>query len=226
MSVNLTIYMVIGLIIGVILHEYMHGRVADILGDKTARNAGRLTLNPIPHIDIFGSILIPLVLIVLRSPILFGYAKPVPINPFFLRKPRRDMLLVALAGPTTNFTIALVFALIGLVMRLAGVDTVSASSVGFQISEPFAFLYMAALINVWLGLFNLIPIPPLDGSHILEFFLSPSARETYEKIAPFGFIIILALLFVISRVLAGPLNAILGVIQSIMGLPAAPVRFG
>ena len=187
-----TVYFLIGLAIGVVFHEYMHGRVADMLGDHTARNAGRLTLNPIPHIDPFGTILLPLALIVFRSPFLFGYAKPVPVNPFFFKNPRRDMLLVALAGPLTNFALAFLVAMIGMVIRLAGVNPFGSAN------EIFIALFLIAEINVVLAFFNLIPVPPLDGSHIVEFFLPPRARKTYESMAPYGFMVILLFLWLLG----------------------------
>ncbi|MDD5748554.1 MAG: site-2 protease family protein [Actinomycetota bacterium] len=186
MSETQTAGFIIGLIVGVILHEYMHGRVADILGDHTARNAGRLTLNPIAHIDPFGSILLPLVLIVLRSPFIFGYAKPVPVNPFFLRKPERDMLLVSLAGPVTNVGVAFIFALVGMVFRLFGLE--GAGSL-------LELIFCAAQVNIVLAIFNLIPIPPLDGSHILEYFLPERMKEMYRSMGAFGFIIIFVLIW-------------------------------
>jgi Zn-dependent protease len=210
------IYIAIGLFIGVICHEYMHGRVADWRGDHTARNAGRLTLNPIPHIDPFGTVLLPLgLLLISRGQFTFGYAKPVPVNPFFLKK-RRDMVLVALAGPLTNFAVALVIALIGMVIHLAGVSTTS----GFQISELFMFLYFAAFINVWLGVFNLIPVPPLDGSHILEYFLPASAQTAYEKIAPFGFIIVFVFLWLSGNLFFTLLHPLFVLLGRIMGIPS------
>ncbi|MBU4174873.1 MAG: site-2 protease family protein [Actinobacteria bacterium] len=187
-----TVYFLIGLAIGVVFHEYMHGRVADMLGDHTARNAGRLTLNPIPHIDPFGTILLPLALIVFRSPFLFGYAKPVPVNPFFFKNPRRDMMLVALAGPLTNFALAFLVAMIGMVIRLAGVNPFGSAN------EIFVALFLIAEINVVLAFFNLIPVPPLDGSHIVEFFLPPRAQKTYESMAPYGFMVILLFLWLLG----------------------------
>ena len=192
MNWQTTVYFLIGLAIGVVFHEYMHGRVADMLGDHTARNAGRLTLNPVPHIDLFGTILLPLALVVFRSPFLFGYAKPVPVNPFFFKKPRRDMMLVALAGPLTNFALAFLVAMTGMVIRLAGV------SVSNSTSELFLALFYIAQINVVLAFFNLIPVPPLDGSHIVEFFLPPRARKTYESMAPYGFMVILLFLWLLG----------------------------
>lgn len=187
---QLLIYTVIGLFIGMILHEYAHGRIADLLGDHTARNAGRLTLNPIAHIDPFGTVILPLSLIVMSSffggLFLFGYAKPVPVNPFFLKKPKRDMVLVAASGPLTNFAVALGFALIGMVLRLIGV----------QVMELYMFLLYAGWINIFLAIFNLIPIPPLDGSHILEYFLSPRNKERYMSIMPYSFVLILGVIII------------------------------
>lgn len=216
-----TAFWVIGLLIGVILHEYMHGRVADWRGDHTARNAGRLTLNPIPHIDPFGSILVPLVLIVIRSPIVFGYAKPVPINPFFLKKPKRDMVLIALAGPLTNFSIAFAIAIIGLIVHQLGVHTTVVNAQGFvEISEVFKALIFMAEVNIFLGVFNLIPVPPLDGSHILEYFLPPLWAKRYDQIAPFGFVIILGFLILAGSVLFTYIVfPILRLVGAIMGLP-------
>lgn len=186
------VYFLIGLAIGVVFHEYMHGRVADMLGDHTARNAGRLTLNPVPHIDLFGTVILPLAMIVFRAPFLFGYAKPVPVNPFFFKKPKRDMLLVALAGPLTNFTIAFLVAMVGMILRLAGVSPLGSAT------ELFEALFMIAQINVVLAFFNLIPVPPLDGSHIVEFFLPPGAQRTYQSIAPYGFVIIIGFLLLLG----------------------------
>ncbi|MBN1289602.1 MAG: site-2 protease family protein [Actinobacteria bacterium] len=193
-DLQLIVYTLIGLFIGVILHEYVHGRVADMLGDHTARNAGRLTLNPIAHIDPFGTVILPLALVVLSSLFgglfLFGYAKPVPVNPFFMKKPKRDMVIVAASGPMTNFAVAFAFGLIGMILRLTGVD----------ILELYTFLLWAGWINIFLAVFNLIPIPPLDGSHILEYFLSPRYKEIYLSIAPYGFMIILAVIFLGNRI--------------------------
>ncbi len=214
------IYIGIGLFIGVIFHEYMHGRVADWRGDHTARNAGRLTLNPIPHIDPFGTILLPLALLLFSGGSwAFGYAKPVPVNPFFLKR-RRDMMLVALAGPLTNFTLALGVALIGRIVYAAGVQTVTYSSAGgVGVTEVFLLLYWVAVINIWLGIFNLIPVPPLDGSHILEYYLPPSAQASYERIAPFGFVIVFAFFVVGGRAFASMLQPLFNLVGRIMGIP-------
>jgi Zn-dependent protease len=187
----------------------MHGRVADWRGDHTARNAGRLTLNPIPHIDPFGTILLPIALMLVgRGTVpIFGYAKPVPVNPYFMKK-RSDMILVSLAGPLTNFVVALVIALIGLVLRLVGVKSL----------EVFTLFYYASSINIWLGIFNLIPIPPLDGSHILEYFLSNESRVYYERIAPFGFVIVFLFFMFAGRALSNLLQPVLNIPLRIMGV--------
>lgn len=216
------VYIAIGLFIGVILHEYMHGRVADWRGDHTARNAGRLTLNPIPHIDPFGTILLPLgLLLVSRGSFAFGYAKPVPINPMFMKK-KSDVILVSLAGPLTNFVVAFVIALIGLVVHLAGAATVTSTSagLGLQLSELYSLFYFASFINIWLGIFNLIPVPPLDGSHILEYFLSSETRVYYERIAPFGFLVVFLFLWLAGPALSNLLHPLLSLPGRIMGIPS------
>lgn len=212
------IYLVIGLFIGMILHEYMHGRAADALGDHTARNSGRLTLNPIPHIDPFGTILIPLVLLfVSGGNWLFGYAKPVPVNPFAMKKPKRDMMLIAFAGPLTNITLAFLIASLGTIARLMGAHvpfTIEGISGGW--GYFFEFLYFASYINLVLGMFNLIPIPPLDGSHILSYFLPAQARRRYESITPYGFIIIVGILAIFGRWFFAGLEPLIGVLRKII----------
>jgi len=167
----------------------MHGVAADYLGDKTARYAGRLTLNPIPHLDPFGSVILPVVLALSGSPIFFGYAKPVPYNPYNLRPGRFSEAIVAGAGPASNLGIALVF---GLVIRL-GVLPVDVSQIVFLI----------VVVNIMLFLFNLIPIPPLDGSKVLEALLPHSLQYRYSawrrqmEYSPFigmGLVVLLILL--------------------------------
>lgn len=213
-------YIAIGLIIGVILHEYMHGRTADLLGDRTARAAGRLTLNPIPHIDPFGTVLLPLaLLLVSRGSFTFGYAKPVPVNPFFLRR-RKDMALVALAGPLTNFAVAFGVAIIGMVVHLAGVPAETVSGMTRSVSEVFLLLYYIALINVWLGVFNLIPVPPLDGSHVLEYFLPAQAREVYARIAPYGFVIVFLFVWLVGGTVFRLLQPVFMLLGRMMGIPS------
>jgi Zn-dependent protease len=182
------------LVVAVILHEVSHGVVANWLGDDTAKRAGRLTLNPIPHIDPFGSILLPLMGALAGLPV-FGYAKPVPVNPARLRHPRRDMVLVSLAGPCTNLLLMAIAALVARAIYSGGgslpgaIDQSSTSYLVLQIVFGFA------LVNLLLGLFNLLPIPPLDGSALLERLLPESSLETWYRIRPYGFVILLVLIF-------------------------------
>jgi len=215
------VYLAIGLLIGVVFHEYMHGRVAEWRGDPTARNAGRLTLNPAAHIDPFGTVLLPIGLLLMsQGRVAFGYAKPVPVNPYFLKK-RGDMTLVALAGPLTNFAIALVVSLAGMLVHLFGVSAVSqVGAFEIGISEPYALLYMVVVINVFLGVFNLMPVPPLDGSRILERFLPASARDAYERIEPFGFMIVFMFLYLFGDLFFRLLHPLWAFLGGIMGIPS------
>lgn len=159
-----TFLLIAVIVFSVIVHEVMHGVAADYLGDKTARYAGRLTLNPLPHIDLFGSILLPLFFALSGSPIFFGYAKPVPYNPYNLRPGRFSEAIVAGAGPFSNLGIALVF---GALIR-SGLFT--------TLNDIFL---LVVVVNVMLCFFNLIPVPPLDGSKVLEPCLPRSFSVRY-----------------------------------------------
>ena len=172
------IFSIIVLLFSVVIHEVSHGWAALKLGDDTAEKMGRLTLNPIPHLDIFGSILLPLFLIISRAGIIFGWAKPVPYNPLKLRKPGRDSALLALAGPAANFSLALFF---GLLMRIG-----ANSALGLAF---LPFLGIIVQINLILAIFNLLPIPPLDGSKILFYFFPSPKLETF--LYQYSFIILL-----------------------------------
>ncbi len=189
-----------GLALGVILHEYAHGYIAYRNGDPTAKNYGRLTINPMAHIDLFGSILLPLLLILLNSGIVFGYAKPVPINPSYFRDYRRGIRYTSLAGPVTNLLIAFVIGLLYglfffLVIRLSG-GLMDNGSLGFGAFNIFNQLFRNTIyINIFLAIFNFIPIPPLDGSKILASFLPDQAMYRYLSIGRFGFIFIFIFLF-------------------------------
>ncbi len=172
-----TLFQIIILIFSAILHEYAHGIMAYQLGDPTAKNAGRLTLNPIAHLDWFGSVLLPAVMVLSRLPFIFGWAKPVPYNPFLLKDRRFGEAKVAIAGPVANLAIALA---LGLVIRLV------------PISEAFAnFIAIAVLINIVLAVFNLVPLPPLDGSKILAAFLPEKLRNKFLSLERFGFILVI-----------------------------------
>lgn len=167
----------------VIIHEYAHGWVAWKLGDSTAKNAGRLTLNPAAHIDLMGTIVLPLVLLISKSPVIFGWAKPVPIDFRSLGNPKKDMIWVGLAGPGANILFAILLALILKFSVITG-------SVWL-----IAILNMAIILNLVLAVFNIMPIPPLDGSRILMGLLPREMAMQYAKIERYGFIIIFGLLW-------------------------------
>jgi len=178
--------MLIGFLIfiySIILHEIAHGLAAERLGDPTARLSGRLTLNPISHIDPVMSILVPLFLVISGSPIIFGSAKPVPIDPYNLRNPRKDMGLIGLAGPATNIIIALI---LGLLARI--IISFSPNLVLIDL------LKTGAQINIILAIFNLIPIPPLDGGRVIVAILPDKYSEALASIENFGIFIVLFLL--------------------------------
>lgn len=189
-----------GLIMGVVLHEYAHGYIAYRSGDPTARNMGRLTLNPIAHIDLFGSVLLPLLLILINSGIVFGYAKPVPINPSYFRNYRRGLRYTSLAGPVANlifaFFIGLIYGLYCYIFfKVTGnwpIINNSATNLIGQIFQSTIF------INIFLAIFNFIPIPPLDGSKILASFLPGEAMFKYLSLGRFGFIFIFIFLFILG----------------------------
>lgn len=173
------------LLFSVIIHEVMHGVVALKFGDRTAANAGRLTLNPIPHIDLFGTILLPGLLILTGSPILFGWAKPVPVNPLNFSNIRKGELFVSAAGILANFGLAVAAA--ALFHFLDALPQTFPTLVG-------SLLRYTVLINLVLGVFNLFPIPPLDGSKILLSRLPLNMAKSYMRIEPYGFLILLLLL--------------------------------
>ncbi|MEX2253818.1 MAG: site-2 protease family protein [Acidimicrobiia bacterium] len=181
------------LVVAVILHEISHGVVALWCGDDTAKRAGRLTLNPIPHIDPFGSIILPALGALSGLPVI-GFAKPVPVNPSRLRRPRRDMVLVSLAGPTTNFLLATVAALSARFMYAQGRGLGGAidSSTGDVLLE---IVFYFALINLLLGLFNLLPIPPLDGSALIERVLPADWLPHWYRFRPYGILVLFGLVF-------------------------------
>lgn len=168
------------LFFSITLHEFAHGYVAFIYGDQTARNQGRLTLNPLKHIDPFGTILLPLLLYFSGAP-LIGWAKPVPINPYNFSEPKKGLLLCSLAGPLTNFSLALILTVLHRVFHL--------------VSWLDYLLINGIYINLILGLFNLIPIPPLDGSRLISYFLKGRAAARFNQIEPYGILIIIALFY-------------------------------
>ncbi len=198
-------------VLAVVLHEVAHGWVADRLGDDTAHWMGRLTLNPLKHIDPIGTVLIPIALIVAGSPFLFGYAKPVPVDFRKLRRPKQDMVWVALAGPVTNIILAFVSALL---LWMA----VHLPAEAGWVAQPLALMCQASiLINLVLCIFNLIPLPPLDGGRVAVGLLPGRAAYQLSRIEPFGFLIIILLLISgFFQATIGPL--IMGSAQWLIGL--------
>lgn len=178
------------LLMAVVIHEVSHGAMANYLGDPTAKYAGRLSLNPIKHLDFWGSFLIPLFLLIIRSPVLFGWAKPVPYNPYNLRNQKWGPALVAGAGPGSNLIIALIF---GLTLRFAPL----AGSVYTQ-NLAQIFIYIV-ILNLLLAVFNLIPIPPLDGSKILFTALPYKYQHIVASMERYGLILLLFFIFFLFR---------------------------
>jgi Zn-dependent protease len=184
-------FQVVILFFSVILHEVAHGYAALSLGDPTARAAGRLTLNPIKHMDPWGTVVLPLFLILVRSPFLVGWAKPVPVNPYLMRDPKRGMMLVGAAGPLANIALILLSALALRTLPFA--------------APPFLFdlFKYCCAINIILALFNLVPVPPLDGSKVVAGILPPKMRDAYVGLERYGIFIIIGLLYlgILDRVI-------------------------
>ena len=169
-------------LMAVTVHEYSHGWVAFRLGDPTAHDAGRLTLNPLSHIDLFGTIVLPILLAVMHLPP-FGWAKPVPVTFYLLNNPKRDMIWVGIAGPLANIALAVGLSLLRAVFRW----------IHFDVAEMI--LMYGVIINLYLCVFNLIPIPPLDGSRVVTGLLPRNQAIAYSRLEPYGFLIILGLFY-------------------------------
>ncbi len=204
------------LLFSAILHEVAHGYVADRLGDPTARLSGRLTLNPKSHIDPLMSIALPLLLIISGSPVIFGAAKPVPVDPFNLKEGRKDMAIVALSGPLTNVVLAITA---GIMLRIIFFPFVSFLLPAFLLSLVSVILTLIVKLNLLLAIFNLLPIPPLDGSNIFALILPEKDANTYLSLGSIGIFILFFLLafpiggfnlsLFISRVLTFALSFVL-----------------
>ena len=213
---------VLPVLIAITLHEAAHGFVAHRLGDDTAYRLGRVTFNPFKHIDLFGTILMPAVLLLVRSPVLFGYAKPVPVNFYALRHPRRDMVLVALAGPGINMALAIAAAL--LFHLVAYLPSEAARWVAQNLRN-------ALLINVILAVFNMLPLPPLDGGRVAVGLLPNFLAVPLARLEPYGMIILIAALLVLPvlgaqmgvdlnilpHLITGPVEAIIRAIVRLTG---------
>ncbi len=211
MSIQQGIISLFVVFFAITIHEASHGWAALKMGDPTAHQMGRITLNPIRHIDPIGTILFPLMLIIMGLPP-FGWAKPVPVNPLNLKDPRRDNLIISLAGPASNISVAVVaFILIKILMNLnPSLFYARGGGISSMLSPLITLVYYTILINVILAFFNLIPIPPLDGSGIVMGLISEEAAEKYDQIRPYGFLILILL------IMTGVINRMLGVILRIM----------
>ncbi len=204
----------IPLIFAIVLHEVAHGFVAFRLGDDTARRAGRLTLNPLKHIDPIGTVALPLLLILTKSPFVFGWAKPVPVNFARLRPLRKGMLLVALAGPLSNFLQAIVWALVVKITLPAAAQGNALAALLFQMGQ------IGVGVNIMLMIFNLMPIPPLDGGRVIQALAPPQWAKALVHIERYGMLIVVVLLAsgVLSRVLSPLMRWMSELIYQLVGV--------
>lgn len=218
LSIQRMALQIVPFFMAVIFHEVAHGWVANRWGDSTAKDYGRLTLNPVPHMDLMGTVILPIMMMSMGTGVLFGWAKPVPIDPSRFKKFRPGLFWVSVAGPMMNFILAAVsafaFALLNKYMPE-----------NFYLTEPLTGMaYISVSLNFSLGIFNLLPIPPLDGSKIIESFLPYNALRKYEQFAQYSFWILMALLLTGAlSILSGPImfftKLCLGIAVRVVGLP-------
>jgi len=212
----------IPLVIAIVFHEVAHGLVARRLGDPTAEERGRLSFNPLRHVDPVGTIILPMILAISHVPV-FGWAKPVPVNYARLRHPRRDMVLVALAGPGMNLVLAIAGAAI-LMATIALSGDARTGAAGFIADSAYVFV----LLNLFLGVFNLLPVPPFDGGHVVEGLLPPDLARQFHKIGRYSLLVLILLLLVlpaispsanvVGRVVSPLVNRIVLAILGIFGI--------
>jgi len=213
MNVLFVVMQLFIVLFAITVHEASHGWAANRMGDPTALNLGRVTMNPIAHIDPIGTILLPVLMSLTGLPA-FGWAKPVPVNPYNLRNPRRDNIWISFAGPAANLLAAAAAFLLLFIMKLVSANTafflanlvqflklragfmVPILPQGFHLAEGIAlFLFMFLIMNCYFAVFNLIPVPPLDGSGILLGLLPDHAAQRYDRLRPYGFIIVIFLVY-------------------------------
>jgi len=209
MDLSLTVFQVIVLVFSAVIHEVSHGFMAEKLGDPTARLAGRLTLNPLKHLDPFGSVILPLMLSLVPGGVVFGWAKPVPYNPYNLKNPEKGAAMIAAAGPLSNFGIAIG---LSIVYHLLGLSTID------SLLLVKGLVGVIVWINVILAVFNLIPIPPLDGAKVMTALLPDSAggfKYFFRENNPYGWVLLLALIFIGMPLIIPVISAITGFLLGI-----------
>jgi Zn-dependent protease len=207
--------MAMPLIFAIVFHEVAHGWVANRLGDHTAKDMGRLTLNPLPHIDLFGTIIMPLMLFLLTDGrMLFGYAKPVPINPYNFKDPKKGMALSSMAGPGVNIVMAIMFSFL-LRVVMAGLEGNVPEPVWGWFATPVTLMLgYGVIINVVLAVLNLIPIPPLDGSRVVYWLLPDKLAGAYYQLERYGMIILMLLIFtgILGRIMTPVIRPLMGLL--------------
>jgi Zn-dependent protease len=217
---QLIVLSVIPAILAITVHEVMHGYAALRFGDSTAKRMGRLTLNPIKHVDIVGTILIPALLIITNAGFIFGWAKPVPVNFYMLRNPKRDMVYVAAAGPGANFLMMVAW---GIILRLSLLISpwhAPLAGAGGEVIFPLQIMcVLGVLYNIVLAMFNLIPIPPLDGGRIVVGLLPDEQAKAFAQLERYGFIIVIAIVMLFPGFITTIIRPVLHLASILFGIP-------